>query len=83
MGVIKNSPFKDALGKKDGVPERGTKGGQYDKYNQLPEGMAGHTDSKDGVPELYFDTAVTNASKSVPGVSGPVQTIFKDACGKR
>lgn len=85
MGEIKNSPFKDGLGKVGGVPQKGTKGGQYNKYVALPDGMPGHDASPDGVPELYFDTAVLNASKSAPAPanSGPVKTMFKDQCSGR
>lgn len=77
---IVNSPFKDKITQP--VPQKGS-AGQYDSAKNLPEGLAGRTTSLDGVPEKYYDGAVLNASKSTPGIGGPIKTIFKDAAGKK
>jgi hypothetical protein len=77
---IVNSPFKDKITKP--VPKRGSAGG-YDSMQNLPEGMPSRTTSDSGVPEKYYDGAVTNGTKSAPSLSGPIKTFFKDAAGKK
>lgn len=78
---VKNSPFKDSLGAKK-VPQKGS-AGTYDGMKNLPAGMPSRTTSPAGVPEKYYDAAVTNANKSTPGTTGPIKPIFKDAVGKK
>lgn len=74
MSIYKSSPFKDAI-ESNPVPTRGSKGGQYDSQ-EVPD-----TPSRSGgmYPELHRDTAVTSSG---PSVSGPYDTLFKDAVKK-
>jgi hypothetical protein len=72
--IIK-SPFSDAIGPAK-VSEKGSAGGVYDTEPNLPSGIPSHSNSPNGVSELYRDKALTTKS---PSTSGPLKTPFKDS----
>ena len=77
---IIDSPFTDHITKD--VPKRGS-AGTYDSSKDLPSGLPSRTTSPDGVPEKYYDSAVTAGAKASPSLGGPISTCFKDAAGKK
>lgn len=77
---IVDSPFTDSISKDPG--KRGS-AGTYDSSKDLPSGMPTRTTSPDGVPEKYYDAAVTAGAKSQPSLRGPIDTLFDGAIGKK